>query len=150
MRGTTLGLVTALVLTAPIGHVRAAEGPITGFPGEQAAAQRALEERFDAELDANDLRAWMRHLSSRPHHVGSPFGKEVAEFVADQFREWGYDTEIETYQVLFPTPRVRRLDMVAPTRFTPASKSRRWRRTAPRISGTSSSRPTPRTPSMAT
>ncbi len=118
MRGTTLGLVTALVLTAPVGHVRAAEGPITGFPGEQAAAQRALEARFDAELDANDLREWMRHLSSRPHHVGSPFGREVAEFVADQFREWGYDTEIEAYQVLFPTPRVRRLDMVAPTRFT--------------------------------
>jgi N-acetylated-alpha-linked acidic dipeptidase len=49
--------------------------------------------------------------------VGSPFGKEVAEFLAAQFRGWGYDTRIETFQVLFPTPVARVVEMVAPTRF---------------------------------
>lgn len=120
MRVATLILLGVLVVTIPIGHPRAAEGPITGFPGAQTEVQRELEARFDAELNPDDLRIWMEHLSSRPHHVGSPFGREVAEFIAERFREWGYETAVETYQVLFPTPRVRRLEMVAPTRFAAA------------------------------
>ena len=95
----------------------AGEG-LPGFSGERAVAQRALEARFDAALSTDNLREWLQYLSSRPHHVGSPFGKEVAEFVAGQFREWGYDTEIETFHVLFPTPRLRRLEMIAPARYT--------------------------------
>ena len=120
MRVATLILLGVLVVTIPIGHPRAAEGPITGFPGSQTEVQRELEARFDAGLNPDDLRVWMEHLSSRPHHVGSPFGREVAEFIAERFREWGYETAVETYQILFPTPRVRRLEMVAPTRFAAA------------------------------
>ena len=95
-----------------------AQEALPGFTEERAAAHRGLEARFDAALSADNLREWLRHLSSRPHHVGSPFGKEVAEFVAARFREWGYDTEIETFHVLFPTPRLRRLEMTAPSRYT--------------------------------
>ena len=120
MRAAPLILLGVLVVTIPIGHPRAAEGPITGFPGAQTEVQRQLEVRFDAGLNPDDLRTWMEYLSSRPHHVGSPFGREVAEFIAERFREWGYETVVETYQVLFPTPRVRRLEMLAPTRFTAA------------------------------
>ena len=120
MRAAPLILLGVLVVTIPIGHPRAAEGPMTGFPGAQTEVQRQLEVRFDAGLNPDDLRTWMEYLSSRPHHVGSPFGREVAEFIAERFREWGYETAVETYQVLFPTPRVRRLEMLAPTRFTAA------------------------------
>ena len=67
----------------------AADDPITGFPGEQTQVQRNLETSFDRELDPADLRSWMQYLSSRPHHVGSAFGREVATFIADRFREWG-------------------------------------------------------------
>jgi N-acetylated-alpha-linked acidic dipeptidase len=96
--------------------VRAADR-LLGFTDERAAAQRAREVRFDAELKPQELREWMRRLSARPHPVGSPFGKEVAEFVAAQFRSWGYDTRIETFHVLFPTPLARTLEMVAPTPY---------------------------------
>ena len=106
------------VLVAALGVLGvAAEGPLLGFPGDRARAQRELEARFDAELRADNLRDWMERLSARPHHVGSPFGKEVAELLAEQFQAWGYDTTIETFHVLFPTPRTRRLEMVSPTRF---------------------------------
>ncbi len=98
----------------------AAQEALPGFTEERAREHRDLEARFDAALSADNLRGWLRHLSSRPHHVGSPFGKEVAEFVAERFREWGYDTGIETFQVLFPTPRLRRLEMTAPSRYTAA------------------------------
>ena len=107
-----------IFLTCGGGRLGAEDPPITGFSQEGAAVQRAREVSFDAQLDPDDLRTWMRYLASRPHHVGSPFGREVAEFIAGRFREWGFDTSVETYRVLFPTPTLRRLEMVAPTRFS--------------------------------
>ena len=92
--------------------------PLLGFTAARAAEQRALEARFDALVRAENLREWMKRLSARPHHAGSPYGKDNAEFMARLFRSWGYDTKIEEFQVLLPTPRLRRLEMVAPTRFT--------------------------------
>jgi N-acetylated-alpha-linked acidic dipeptidase len=62
----------------------------------------------------------MRRLSARPHHLGSPYGKDNAEFIAAQFRSWGFDTRIEEFRVLFPTPRIRVVEMVAPTVFRAA------------------------------
>ena len=46
----------------------------------------------------------MHRLAARPHHLGSPYGKENAEFIAGLFRSWGYESRIDEYQVLFPTP----------------------------------------------
>jgi N-acetylated-alpha-linked acidic dipeptidase len=97
--------------------LRAAEEAPLGFSPDQAAALRTREAAFDAALRPDDLREWMRRLSAHPHPVGSPYGKENAEFIAAQFRSWGYDTRIETFQVLFPTPVTRVLELVAPTRF---------------------------------
>ena len=99
--------------------VRADQG-LLGFSDERARAQRALEQRFDSLLRADDLREWMRRLSARPHHLGSPYGKENADFLASLFRSWGYDTRIEEFRVLFPTPKTRVVEMVEPTRFTAA------------------------------
>ena len=97
--------------------VSAEDGPLLGFPGERAATQRELEARFDSYLQRENLRTWMKRLSARPHHVGSPYGKEIADFLVSQFTSWGYETQIEEFHVLFPTPRTRLLEMVAPTRF---------------------------------
>jgi N-acetylated-alpha-linked acidic dipeptidase len=60
----------------------------------------------------------MRRLTARPHHVGSPYDKENAEWILSKFKEWGWDAKIETFDVLFPTPRERLLEMIEPTRFT--------------------------------
>jgi N-acetylated-alpha-linked acidic dipeptidase len=96
-----------------------ADPPATllGFTPERSEAQRALEARLDAEVRAENLREWMKRLAARPHAVGSPHGKANAEFIAEQLRSWGYETRIDRYDVLFPTPKTRRLELVAPTRY---------------------------------
>ncbi|MCH8333457.1 M28 family peptidase, partial [Candidatus Sumerlaeota bacterium] len=75
---------------------------------------------YDEHLDRENLRRWMQRISSRPHHVGSPFGKSTAEFIAEKFESWGYETEIEVFHVLFPTPKTRLLEMIEPTAFRAA------------------------------
>jgi N-acetylated-alpha-linked acidic dipeptidase len=92
--------------------------PLLGFSREGAVQERELEARFDSLLKRENLREWMKRLSARPHHVGSPYGRENANFIAAQFRSWGYETEIEQFDVLFPTPKTRLLEMTAPEKFT--------------------------------
>ena len=101
-----------------IGTAALAEDSILGFDSAGSQAQQALEVEFDSHLDADDMDAWLRELSSAPHHVGSTRGLEVVEFVAAKFRSWGYDTEIAEYEVLFPSPRIRELELVYPSRFS--------------------------------
>jgi N-acetylated-alpha-linked acidic dipeptidase len=93
------------------------ERPILGFEAANVSRERALEKQFDSQLKREHLDAWMKKMSSRPHHVGSAFDKENAEFIASQFREWGYETEIERFDVLFPTPKTRSLELVKPAKF---------------------------------
>ena len=93
-----------------------------GFSSDRASGQRELEASFDSLLERENLRQWMETLSSRPHHVGSAYGKEVAELIASMFRSWGYDTQVEEFRILFPTPRTRVLEMVAPVRYVAALK----------------------------
>src|SRR5947208_4487058 len=62
-------------------------------------------------------RDYMKRLSARPHHVGSPYDKDNAEWMLGKFKEWGFDAQIETFQVLFPTPKERVVELVSPTRF---------------------------------
>jgi N-acetylated-alpha-linked acidic dipeptidase len=88
-----------------------------GFSPESTKRQRALEQQFDSVLKKENLREWMQRMTAKPHHLGSPYGKEVAEFIASQFRSWGYETTIEPFDVLFPTPTTRLLEMTAPERF---------------------------------
>jgi N-acetylated-alpha-linked acidic dipeptidase len=102
---------------APAPPTRGDAKPLLGFTAESSARQRALEARFDAQLQAENLRSWLKRLAARPHAVGSPYGRENAEWLLAQFRSWGYDARIETFDVLFPTPRVRKLEMTAPQRF---------------------------------
>lgn len=91
---------------------------LTAYSKEAAEAQLKVEEKFDATLKADNLDQWMKKLTARPHHLGSAYGKSNAEYMRDLFRSWGYEAEIESYKVLFPTPKTRVLEMTVPTRYT--------------------------------
>ena len=91
-------IVVVVLLLALLSPIIAQNGtstdrPLLGFDRASTAAERALEARFDATLNPNNLRVWLKRLSARPHHLGSPYGKENAEFIASQFRAWGERSE---------------------------------------------------------
>jgi len=98
-------------------NLSAQKNSIIGFTPKNAVHQLKLEKQFDSYLKADNLRVWMKRLSARPHHVGSAYGKNNAEFMASKFKSWGYDTSIKTYYVLFPTPKTRVLEMTSPKKY---------------------------------
>lgn len=105
------GLLAALSFTGEV----TAQKTITGFTENSTVAQKQLEQKFDAQLSAERIGKAIKELSAVPHHVGSVGGKAVAENILQKFKAYGWDAKIETYQVLFPTPKTRVLEMVSPT-----------------------------------
>ena len=108
-----LGLLAAFVAPTSTSD----EKPVLGFNQEGATHQRSLEAQLDSLLQKDHLREWMKRMAARPHHLGSAYGKENAEFIAALFRSWGFETVIEEFKVLFPSPRKRFLEMTAPEKF---------------------------------
>ena len=111
---TTLAVFIATTLFAQV----PADAPMLGFSSAGAAKERALEAQFDSSLKRDELRDWMKRLSARPHHLGSDYDHDNAMFIASLFRSWGYDTNIEEFRVLFPTPKRRVVELIAPDHFT--------------------------------
>jgi N-acetylated-alpha-linked acidic dipeptidase len=107
-------LLTTLTLAQPAN----APAPILGFSADGAAKEHALESKFDGQLNRDHLREWMKRLSARPHHIGSPYDKDNAEWLASLFKSWGYDSRIEEFDVLFPTPKTRVVELIAPEKYT--------------------------------
>ncbi len=77
-----------------------------------------LEQQFRSIPEPARLREYMKRLSARPHHTGSAYDRENAEWILAKFKEWGWDARIETFDVLFPTPKARVVELVEPTKFT--------------------------------
>jgi N-acetylated-alpha-linked acidic dipeptidase len=87
-------------------------------PGSIPPDQATLEHQFDALIDPNDLRDWMKQLASQPNHVSSPHDKANADQILAWFKDWGWDAHIETFWVLYPTPISEILEMLAPEKFS--------------------------------
>jgi N-acetylated-alpha-linked acidic dipeptidase len=94
-----------------------ADTSLRGFFPQSVQAQRDLEARFKTMPDPGRMREAMRRLSARPHHVGSPYDKDNAEWILGQFKSYGWDAHIENFDVLFPTPVERIVELVSPTTY---------------------------------
>jgi len=112
-RVATAGLAAIFFSLAPLGrHVAADERPLLGYSAESSRAEHQWEEKLRAIPSPENLRAYMQRLSARPHHVGSPYDKDNAEWIAAKFKEFGLDTHIEQFDVLYPTPKERAVELV--------------------------------------
>jgi N-acetylated-alpha-linked acidic dipeptidase len=108
------GLVVTVATAAGEGTSGAG---LFGFSAVGSAQQRALEQRFDAALDPADLGGWLKTLSAEANHVGSPHDKANAERVRDLFNQWGWNAQIEVFDVLYPTLKSHTLELVGPSPF---------------------------------
>ncbi len=109
-------LVTVLMIFF-VQHSFAQTEKIIGFYEKNREKELNLESIFDNNLSSASIGENIKTLSGKPHHIGSPGGKEYAEYILNLFTNWGWDAKIETFYVLFPTPKVRMLEMTFPTSY---------------------------------
>ena len=112
-------LVPCFLLLATSAYaVDPAVAPLRGFTAEHSTAEVTWEQNFRAMPDPAKIRENMRRLSARPHHVGSPYDKDNAEWLLAQLKSYGLDAQIEEFSALFPTPKSRKLELLGPEKFT--------------------------------
>ena len=95
---------------------------ILGFSPSAAETQLAAEKKFDANLNAKNIDLLIKEMSAVPHYVGSAGDEANAKYILNKFTSWGYDAQIETFYVLFPTPVTRLLEMNGTKKFTASLK----------------------------
>jgi N-acetylated-alpha-linked acidic dipeptidase len=91
---------------------------LLGYSSQTSQRQKDWEKKFRDGIVPDNIRENMRRLSARPHNVGSPYDKDNAEWILSKFKEYGFDAHIETFSVLFPTPKERVVELLEPTKFT--------------------------------
>ena len=112
-----LKILLAFFLLAGNAILFAQTNTISGFSEKRSADQVRLEKSFDSLISRQNIGQTIRDLSSEPHHVGSPGSRNVAEKIQQRFREYGFETRMDVYQVLFPEPKTRILEMVSPVSY---------------------------------
>lgn len=105
----------AIVTCSAVLAVLLSASPVGAQPATSTAAD--LERRFDALLDPAEMGGWMKTMAAEPNHVGSPHNKANAEMALAQFKSWGWEAKIETFEVLYPTPISQKLELVGANRF---------------------------------
>jgi len=112
-------LIAALIVS--LTTLSAAPGDpdqLTGYTRENAQSERQWEQKFRAIPEPNRIRDSMQRLAARPHNVGSPYDKDNADWLVATFKSWGLDAHVETFDVLFPTPKERVVELVEPKKYT--------------------------------
>ena len=115
-RATLLGFLLICCLFV-LASTTEDSSPLGGYSATTSKPEREWETKFRAIPSPQNLRDYMQRLAAHPHHVGSPYDKDNAEWMQAKFKEWGLDAHIESFDVLFPTPKTRLLEMVEPTKF---------------------------------
>jgi N-acetylated-alpha-linked acidic dipeptidase len=96
---------------------RSSSKSLIGYTSDSSRSEQDWEQKFRAIPEPDQVRENMRRLSAYPHHVGSPYDKDNAEWMLAKFKSWGFDAQIENFYVLFPTPKERLLELIAPTKY---------------------------------
>src|SRR5580700_7477601 len=109
---------TIIPFLVSIAAIANAQQKITGFTDASSAKELQAEQSFDASLSAPQIGETLKELSAFPHNLGSPGSKAVAEKILQKYKSFGLDAHIETYTVLYPTPKTRVLELTGPTQYT--------------------------------
>jgi N-acetylated-alpha-linked acidic dipeptidase len=109
--------IAAALLFAFTAHAVDAGPGLRGYTPEHSATEANWEQKYRALPEPGRIRENLRRLSARPHHVGSPYDKDNAEWLLAQLKSYGLDAQIEQFSALFPTPKSRLVELLGPEPF---------------------------------
>ena len=121
-RSRTMALSLLICLGAALDHgssrAVAQSGPsIRGFSAVQAKEELAWEQKMRPIPRPDLMHAYQAELASAPHHVSSPKDKANAEWLLQKFKSFGLQASIEEFQVLYPTPKERQVELISPEQY---------------------------------
>jgi N-acetylated-alpha-linked acidic dipeptidase len=107
-----LAAVSLLILLPVSAVSQQTPAPLLGFTPQSETAERTWESKFMAIPDAQRISGNMHLLAAHPHNVGSAAQRANAEWLVKQYTSWGWDAKLEQFDVLYPTPKTRVLELL--------------------------------------
>lgn len=104
-------ILSALVL---LPAALAAQQPMPGYSPQSAARERAAEAAAIGVPSAQRSEQHSRVLSAETHVAGTPAQRRTADYVIQQMRQMGLETEVRTYRVWLPHATAVRAWRVSP------------------------------------
>lgn len=111
-----LAIIFSLASRTPLA-APTTKAAMRGYSDSDAQTEQQWETKFRAIPKASNIREDNKYLSAYPHNAGSKRDKENAEWILEKFKQWGWDAHIETFYVLLPMPKERRVELVSPSIF---------------------------------
>jgi N-acetylated-alpha-linked acidic dipeptidase len=111
-------IFTVCMVAAFVQDAFAQQNKISGFSPSALNKELETEQHFDASLNARRIGETIKELSAFPHHLGSRGGKAVADKILARYKSFGFNAHVETYSVLYPTPKTRVLELTSPGHYT--------------------------------
>ena len=86
-------LMAGFLLCASPGYAfdGSAPTPLRGYTPEHSQAEVQWEQKFRGITEPTHIRDNAQRLSARPHHVGSAYDKDNAEWLLGQLKSYGLD-----------------------------------------------------------
>ena len=114
LRPAIARVLLLLAVTVPATRTAQAQDRLPGYSPATAELQRTAEAAAIAAPDAARAAAHARELSREPHIAGTEAQARTRDYVIDQMKSWGLQTEVRAYDVWLPHATSVRLWRVAP------------------------------------
>jgi N-acetylated-alpha-linked acidic dipeptidase len=105
------------LLIAPWTIHSAPEDSIRGFDAAGQAQEIKWEQQARAIPDAARVGAFIKRYSNQAHMAGTPQSKQTAEALLKELRGFGLEAQLEPFEALLPTPKMRVLELTAPVKL---------------------------------
>ena len=120
----TVRSVGVVVLIAALSSPVTGQQTFVGYSPAAAARQRNVEADATKRPSPESASAHSRTLSREPHVAGTPAQARTRDYVIDQMKRWGLETEVRSYEIWMPhalevgvwrtAPDTLRLDLAEP------------------------------------
>lgn len=97
MRRSLLSTLLAATLLAGSASVYAAP-PVQVEKSEHGQSQKAFDQQIVKQTDAERMYRTIQQLSKTPRVAGSPEELKAVRYIEQQFKSFGYQTEVRPFQ----------------------------------------------------
>ncbi len=104
----------ALALLVCLSATAASQQSMVGYSSAGAAREREIEADAIGRPSPSDASTHSKQLSRETHVAGTPAQARTRDYVIEQMKKWGIETEVRAYDVWMPQPTEVHVARVSP------------------------------------
>jgi N-acetylated-alpha-linked acidic dipeptidase len=113
-KATLVSIRTAILALAAAAFTAGAQAPLPGYTAQSSVSERALEADAIKRPSPATASGHSRALSKETHVSGTPAQARTRDYVINQLKSSGLETEVRSYDIWMPHPTAVHVSRVSP------------------------------------